>query len=147
MDIDLGPLGVLFCWQSCVLAFGITTMTHGVKRVVDFTVGGKEERKKRMLFNSIILPATPIVLGLVIGILVPLHPEELIKYMADHSIVGGKKLAVLGAYGMCLGQFADYIWGRYSSLLDGVKGKKKRKTEEAPAPAPEPAPEAPKEGP
>lgn len=138
MDIDLGPLGILYCWQSCVIAFLITTLTHGVKRLIDYNMGGKETRQQSLLINSIILPATPITLGALLGVLLPLHPEELIKYMADHNITGFKAQMVFAAYGAAMGQFADYVWARYSSVVDGMKAKAAQAAAAAPA-APAPA--------
>jgi len=123
MDPDFGPLSVLYCWQSVVLAVGVSTGTHGVKRLVDFQLGGKDARKSLVFFQSIFLPATPIVLGALIGAFVPLWPEALTAYIATNSLTGIKAKLVLAGYGAAVGQFADYAWSRYSSLLDGVKAK------------------------
>lgn len=123
MDPDFGPLSVLYCWQSIVLAVGVSTGTHGVKRLVDFQLGGKDARKSLVFFQSIFLPATPIVLGALIGAFVPLWPEPLTAYIATNALTGIKAKLVLAGYGAAVGQFADYAWSRYSSLLDGVKAK------------------------
>lgn len=125
MDLDLGPLGVLICWQSLLLAFLVATLTHGVKSALDYNIkGGKEERQKKIFINRIVLPATPIILGSIVAVVVPLHPEALLQYITDHGIAGGKKWAIMVAYGACLGQFSDYVWHRYSGLTGDVKKKK-----------------------
>jgi hypothetical protein len=123
-DVDLGPLAILYCWQGCVLALAVITGTHGVKAVIDYKLGGKEERQKRLFFNSLVLPATPILLGALLAVVIPLWPEMLIEYLKTHAIEGWKAKAAYAGYGAAVGQFADYVWCRYSSVLDGVRAKK-----------------------
>ena len=136
MDDVLGPLAILYCWQSCVLAFLVTTGTHGVKLLIDYNLGGKEERKKQMFFNSLVLPATPILLGGLLGAFIPLWPEALTEYLKVHSVVGWHSKLAMAAYGAAVGQFADYAWQRYSSIVNGVKAKNDAAALVAPAVAP-----------
>jgi hypothetical protein len=138
MDLDLGPLSVLICWQSLVLALSVSTGTHGVKSALDFSItGGKEARKKKVFIHRIVLPATPILLGILVAVFVPLHPEALLKYFTEHSLSGVKKFAILCAYGAFLGQFSDFVWHRFSSLTEAVKKKGAEKpVEKAAEPAP-----------
>lgn len=134
MDLDLGPLSVLICWQSLLLALCVATGTHGVKSAIDYAIeGGKEARRQKIFVNRIVLPATPIVLGAAVAVLVPLHPEALLQYITDHGLGGGKKLAIMIAYGSCLGQFSDYVWHRFSGITDDVKKKSAVKAEVAKA--------------
>lgn len=121
MNFDLGPLGVLYSWQSCVVAFLITTFTHGIKALIDYKMGGKESRQESLFLNSILLPATPILLGALIGSVLPLRPEALMNYMIEHNIQGWSAHLVFAGYGMAVGQFSTYVWDRYSSLITGVK--------------------------
>lgn len=123
-DIDLGPLSVLYCWQGAILALLIVTGTHGVKAVIDYRLGGKDERKKMLFVQSLILPATPIVLGALLAMILPLWPDLLVEYLKTHAILGWKAKLVYAGYGAAVGQFSDYAWGRYSSIVDGVKAKK-----------------------
>jgi hypothetical protein len=143
MDLDLGPLNVLICWQSLLLSFCVATLTHGAKTALDFSIeGGKEQRKKKIFVNRVVLPATPIILGSLVAMFVPLHPEALLKYIADHGITGGKQYAILAAYGSCLGQFADYVWHRFSGITADVKDRMATNAEAA-AKTPPTAPPAP----
>jgi hypothetical protein len=150
METDLGPLAVLYCWQSAILAIGITTGTHGVKALIDFKLGGKAARRTSLFFNSLVLPATPIVLGAFGAMLIPIWPEALTEYLKAQSIQGWHAKLALACYGGAVGQFADYVWHRYSSVLDGVKARSAAKAEEAavaadfpPASATPPAPPTP----
>jgi len=122
--MDLGPLEVLYCWQSCLLAVGVASSTHGVKALLDVLVGGKAARKKRIVINRLVLPATPIVLGAVGAVVVPLHPEALIAYASLHGLVGVKLMLVNAGYGAAVGQFADYMWHRISGIQADVTQKK-----------------------
>lgn len=129
----LGPLAVLYSWQSLLLAFGVASITHVVKGVLDLKLGGKEERAKKMWANRVFLPLTPIVLGALGGALVPLHPEALTEYLTAHSITGLKHYVALAAYGGAVGQFSDYVWHRFSGITDDVKKKRKVKSDEVEA--------------
>lgn len=124
MDLDLGPLNVLICWQSLLLCLCVATATHGVKTLIDYCInGGKEARRRKIFINRIVLPATPIIIGSLVAVLVPLHPEALLTYITEHALVGSKKIAIMIAYGSCLGQFSDYVWHRFSGIKDDVTKK------------------------
>lgn len=125
MEELLGPLAVLYSWQSLLLAFGVASLTHVIKGALDVKLGGKEERQKRLWANRVVLPLTPIALGAVGGAVVPLHPEALMEYLTAHAVVGPQYYLALMAYGGAVGQFSDYVWHRYSGLRDDVKKRKK----------------------
>lgn len=127
MELDLGPLNVLVCWQTFILALGVAIATQGVKRALDYSVGGKEERQKRMFINRLVLPGTPITLGAVAAVLVPLHPEALTQYIAANGFTGMKQYSILAVFGMCVGQFSDYVWHRFSGITDDVTKRRKKK--------------------
>lgn len=153
LGLDLGPLSILYCWQSCLLAVGVSSVTHGVKRILDVLVGGKEARQKKLIVNRIVLPATPILLGALGAMVVPIHPDALTAYITARGLSTFESLLCLAAYGGAVGQFADYFWHRISGITGDVAAKKAAKkaaggpagAPEAPAPAqdPSPAPPAP----
>lgn len=124
MDLtELGPLSIFICWQSLAMALVITLMTHGVKRAVDVILGGAEVRKNKAWIQQLLLPATPIIFGVVLAIVVPLRPEALDTYITEKAFKGPHLFGVLAVYGACLGQFADYIWSRISATVDGFTRK------------------------
>lgn len=146
MDIELGPLSILIGWQSFLLSLVIATATHGVKRVIDFFIeGGKAARRQKIFINRIALPATPIVIGSLVAIFVPIHPEALLEYITSHNLTGSKYYIIMAAYGSCLGQFSDYVWHRFSGVLDDVKmrNEQKKLDHKAAQPAPQPPAEPP----
>lgn len=114
--MDLGPLEVLYCWQSALLAVGVATTTQGVKNALDVFVGGKQVRKKKLIITKLILPATPVLLGALGAVFIPLHPEALTAYMAARELTGLKASIALAAYGGAVGQFSDYLYARLSGL-------------------------------
>ena len=121
MDELLGPLAVLYSWQSILLALGVAALTHVVKNALDLKLGGKDERAKLLWAHRVVLPLTPILLGAVGAAVVPLHPEALTDYLSAHAVGGARYYVALAAYGGAVGQFSDYVWHRYSGLRDDLK--------------------------
>ena len=123
LSASLGPLDVLYCWQSVLLAVGVSALTHVVKGGIDVGLGGKAERRRAMWANRVVLPLTPIVLGALGAVLVPLLPPVLVQYLTDQRIHGAQYWMSLAAYGGAVGQFSDYVWHRFSGVFDNVKTK------------------------
>ncbi len=121
---DLGPISVLYCWQSLLLAFGVSATTNYVKQAIDWKLGGKDARANKIFVNRVILPALPLILGALGGLFVPIHPDALTLYLTEHAVTGTKYYIALAAYGGAVGQFSDYVWHRYSGLKDDLKEKK-----------------------
>jgi len=108
--MELGPLEILYSWQSVLLAIMITTLTHGVKALIDVKFGGTAARRRSKSMGKLVLPAIPLVLGAVLGILIPLRPDVLMAYIAQHNV---NSWAIGACYGIAVGQFADYIYQRF----------------------------------
>jgi hypothetical protein len=139
MDLDLGPINILICWQSILLALCVATATHGVKTVIDLRIeGGKIARQEMLVVNRLVLPATPIILGSLAAMFIPILPDALTQYITEHHIEHGKRLITLAAYGSCVGQFADYVWHRFSGIKDDLQ--KRQAANEAAKPADPAAP-------
>jgi hypothetical protein len=139
---DLGPLGILISWQSLVLAIGIATFTHGVKAGIDYKVGGAAKRKDKAWINKLLLPAIPIFAGALAAVFIPLHPDALMAYIKDNAITGGKAISIFVAYGVCLGQFSDYVWHRFSTVTQKKAPQKSLPVTEAPKELPAETPPA-----
>lgn len=130
-DLDLGPIAVLVCWQSVVLAVAVASLTHVFKRAIDYRFGSPEIRRKHIWVQRLLLPSIPLMLGVLVSVSVPLHPDALMTYMASHEFVGLRKWAILAIYGLVVGQFSDYVWSRYTGLKSVAKKKLKKKPEDA----------------
>jgi hypothetical protein len=85
--MDLGPIEILYNWQSVLLAVGVSAAVQGVKRALDIALGGKDKRKAVRLVTQVLLPLLPLLLGSLGAILVPLHPEKLTEYVTSHANV------------------------------------------------------------
>jgi len=114
---EVGPLQILYSWQSLLLAIAITIGTQGVKRLVDSFMGGTDTRKQRRYMSTVVLPAVPLALGTLAGMFVPLRPELLMEYVRTHDV---SMYWVGGAYGLAVGQFADYLYQRFANKRDPV---------------------------
>lgn len=119
--MELGPLEILYSWQSVLLAIVITTLTQGAKALIDVKFGGTYSRRRSKVIGRLVLPAIPLVFGALLGMLVPLRPDVLTTYIATHQSYA---LAIGACYGVSVGQFADYL---YQRLMD-------KKTPPPPAP-------------
>jgi hypothetical protein len=128
-DLDFGPLSVLYCWQSVLLAIGVSALSHGFKALLDVAVGGQERRRRHLILHRLVLPATPIILGAVGAVVVPLHPEALIAYVQLHALTGVQAALVHAGYGAAVGQFADYVWHRFSGVRSDMQQKQRRREE------------------
>lgn len=116
--MDLGPISAIICWQSIILAMVVVTLTHGVKKALDSAMGGAEAREKVKFVDNLVLPAIPIVLGCVLAMVLPLTPDLIAAWIVEHALSQGKRLLVLGSFGIVTGQFSDYAFHRISGLLE-----------------------------
>jgi len=107
---ELGPLQILYSWQSVLLAVVITSITHGVKASIDVYMGGTDLRKQKRWMRKLVLPAIPLSVGAVLGMLVPLKPDVLMEYVATHHV---SPYLIGATYGIAIGQFADYLYTRF----------------------------------
>lgn len=118
MELSTGPLEVLLCWQTIVFAFVVVAATHGVKAVIDAIRESKAPGTPRgIILQRVVLPAVPLVVGALLAPVLPMYPDVLHDYIATHAFTGFNKVAVLAAYGLCVGQFSAYLWDRYSGLM------------------------------
>lgn len=141
MDDILGPLAVLYSWQSLLLAFGVAAITNVLKNAIDLKLGGRAVRQRKLFAHRVVMPLMPIVLGALGGALVPMHPEALTDYLTAHNVVGFRFYISLAAYGGAVGQFSDYVWHRYSGIRDDLT---KKKSDAAASNAADPRPVEPK---
>lgn len=95
---------------------------------------GKEQRKRSVIINRLVLPMTPIVVGALFAVLVPARPEVIMEYVTTHE-VGWTKYLIFAAWGAACGQFADYLWSKVKATFDTMRGGA------SPAPAPKAAAE------
>ena len=123
--MNQNPLDALYSWQTALLAIVIVGLTQSFKagldsvlvfrgRNSDVSKTGKELRAEIRTVNSILLPLFPIVLGALIGSLVPVRPDQLVSYVKLHAEGSITPYALWGA---AVGQFSDYLYTRVKNLF------------------------------
>lgn len=112
----MGPLELMYGWQAVLCAVACVGVTKLVKTVIDLSMG-EEKRKGSKWINKVVLPVTPVMIGLVYAMLVPLRPEALIEYVGVN--VEGRILQTVayGAWGAACGQFSTMIHGKLKDFL------------------------------
>jgi hypothetical protein len=140
--MDLGPIEILYNWQSVLLAVGVSAAVQGVKRALDIALGGKDKRKAVRLVTQVLLPLLPLLLGSLGAILVPLHPEKLTEYVTSHANV--KPWVAFGAWGAAVGQFSDYLYQRARSVMAALAKPSDRVSAPSSEPVDPPSTEEPK---
>lgn len=116
--MDLGPVEILYNWQSIVLAAGVSAVVQGLKKTLDIVVGGKDKRKAIRWVTQVLLPLSPLLFGALGAIIVPLHPEKLTEYVAANA--NAKPWVAHGAWGAAVGLLSDYLYQRVRLVMDAM---------------------------
>lgn len=112
--MELGPMEILYCWQSMLLSCGVHVGTRACKGAFILAAG---DNKKRLAWaKHVFIPLVPLILGSLAAVIFPLHPEALVKYIKADGIAD--PWLVYACYGGAIGTFADYIHQRISGMLE-----------------------------
>lgn len=128
----MGPIEVLYCWQSILCALTAGGATQLVKTVVDIWWGhvapaatptvkdklntGRDLRQRTIVVNRLVLPMVPVLVGSIYAIVVPARPDTLTAYVAAH-VAGWTGYLIYAAWGAACGQFSDYIVSKVKDLV------------------------------
>lgn len=128
------PVEILYSWQALLVAITAAGLTQLIKTIYDIVHGqivakkaaekpagklskvGKAKRQANPWLNRIVFPIIPIVLGALIGALVPLRPEVLVEYVEGH-VDGFWQYPVYAMWGAACGQFADYVFSKAKAMV------------------------------
>jgi hypothetical protein len=125
----MNPLDLIYSWQALLLAAAATGITQLVKTSFDVAKGGKqpsmsdakkageEQRRKSVILNRFVLPMTPILVGFLFAMVVPVRPEALIEYVAEHVSEVWQQYLVYGSWGAACGQFSSYTYDKVREAL------------------------------
>jgi len=100
--------------------------TQLIKTVIDLILGkknlkeGKAKRRRRVIFNRLILPAVPVSIGVLLGALLPIRPVMLMEFVNEY-VTGFSATVVYGAYGAIMGQFSDYGYSKVKSFIEDFR--------------------------
>ena len=116
---ELGPLTLMYSWQALLCATACVGVTQLVKTLLDLTMG-KEKRKANKWITRLVLPLTPILVGAIYAALVPLRPEALVEYAAEHINDGWQYVGYAG-WGAACGQFSTMLHSKLKDFLTAQK--------------------------
>lgn len=131
------PLEIFYGWQAILLAAAVSGLTQIAKKALErrlalrSTTGqsGEDLRQQNWLINDIALPLVPLVLGAVLGAVVPAHPEVLVAYTRGT----GREWLVYAMWGAGVGQFSDYLYTRLKRVMAAAAGARVSNPPAAPA--------------
>ena len=130
----MGPVEILYCWQSVLCAMTAWGLAQLVKTSIDVWYGrgdlgrgtaptmdtklvaGKTVRKASVVINRIVLPVVPVVVGAVFAMAVPARPDVLTTHVAAH-VEGWTGYLIYAAWGAACGQFASFAYDKIRDLL------------------------------
>jgi len=134
-EFDIGPLAIFACWQTLLFAIGVALISGGIKTLLDTAIGycvtsrdkivkstgtpvsvGYNVRSTSRFLTRVLLPATPLAVGILMALFVPLRPDELTKYLAEMPPHKGQ-FWILAFYGMAVGVLSDYVYGHFKKNL------------------------------
>jgi hypothetical protein len=112
----MGPLEMFIGWQALVVASIASPLTQVVKTVIDLMIT-KDRRQGNRVLSRLVMPALPVVFGALAAALLPIRPEVLIEYAAEHIEAGALQFAVYAAWGAACGQFAGTLFDRVREFV------------------------------
>ena len=114
------PLEIFYCWQAVVTALMVYMLTQALKSYLPYVYTPKTVKGKT-LYKRFILVSIPPILGFIGSALIPMHPEVLIAYVAEHANNTFDKIMIYGGWGAAVGQFADYLYSKIKSFISDYK--------------------------
>jgi hypothetical protein len=111
--MDLSVMEILYCWQSVILAAGVSVITKSIKNV--FIIAAGDDEVKQAWARHVALPIVPLVLGSISAVVFPLHPTALSRYIEQDHVQ--TPWLVYFCYGGAVGTFADYMYQRVNGVL------------------------------
>ena len=123
----MNPLDTIFSWQALLVAALASLGTEAGKRLLDYMLADRWESLRSALRQGAdvrrqvpavqwLLPLFPVLLGLGLGLLLPIRPEVLVAYYEVDPTLKNE-LALYGAWGAACGALGDYLHERVREPL------------------------------
>lgn len=127
----MGPLEVAYSIPAVILAAMVVGLTQLTKTLLDLWFGirtpnlvpgtalaaGKADRQDRVFLNRLILPAIPVLWGVLLAVAIPFRPEAVTEFVTAQVPQKWATYVIFGMWGATVGQFADYIYTRLKELI------------------------------
>ena len=117
----MGPLEMMYGWQALLCATAAVGVTSLVKTLLNLTMG-VEKRKTNKWVSQLVLPTTPILVGAIYAMVIPLRPEVLMEYVAEHANDGWMYPAFAG-WGAACGQFSTMLHQKLKDFLQAARAQ------------------------
>lgn len=111
----MNPLDILYSWPALLCVSACIGVTQAAKRALDVRLG-EEARKASRPLSVFVLPTLPVAVGALYAVAVPLHPDALVAYLAEHGLDGWEETLSLAAWGAACGQFSTFLYERVERL-------------------------------
>lgn len=123
----MGPLEMLYSWQSVLCAVTVVGVLRGITSILDVRYGAEAWRKNRYL-SIIVLPMLTILVGAIYAAIVPLRPDPLDHYVTMKvSSMWAQSLCFM-AWGAACGQFSTTLYDRAKDLILHLTGATAQRT-------------------
>lgn len=119
-------LNLFYSWQAILVTVACVGVTQLVKTIIDVVIARRRStnrksaaslRHQSMVLNRIILPLLPILVGFVVGMLVPFRPEVLTTYVEAKITDFWTAQLSYGFWGAACGQFSGFVYDKVRELL------------------------------
>jgi hypothetical protein len=107
-------------WQTLLLGLAIYVMSFGLRRVVETGWSGA---KKNKWWNEVVLPLTPVALGILLALVAKKFPWPM--------PVSGS-FSARAMYGVACGVFCGWLYSRVRSFMKAGQDEKAAKDKDAP---------------
>lgn len=107
-------LEMFLSWQALVGAAIVITVTGGVKAVINLAFKGWKDNR---IMARIVMPAMPLVLGALGGALIPVRPEAVVEYVAEHTSGFSSTLAYAAWGFVAFGVAGAWLFDRFKDFL------------------------------
>ncbi len=115
--METNPIDIFYCWQAVVTALMVYMLTQAFKTLFPYVYTPKTEKGK-VFYKRVVLVILPPILGFIGSAFVPIHPEILISYVAEHANSKFDSMMIYGAWGAAVGQFADYLYSKIKKFIN-----------------------------
>lgn len=111
----MNPIEIFYCWQALIVTVIVYMLTQLVKVILNSRAYFKVNANRQWWLKRVILPGVPPLLGFITAASLPLHPDVMVAFFAEHAAPAAAITASYGAWGAAVGQFTDYLYSKVTA--------------------------------
>lgn len=112
MDSLFGAIGngltAVGAWQAAVCAFVCGALTEAIKRQLDLRLGREARKADERITYWLWL--SPMIIGVLYALVVPLHPPAILDYLDAQKLSTPARSVGLAAWGFACGAFGNFAY-------------------------------------